>query len=132
MKIEKMKYPNTVAENAKICDEYIEQAKYFAQNIIDEFLPMCDIPHPSGHVEEMRKYLLEWGENHGVETHLDSSGCVYMDLPATKGFEQTPKVIFQAHYDMVAVAEKHNTSFDPLTSPIKPIYDKDEGIIHTG
>ena len=132
MKIEKMKYPNTVAENAQISSEYVEQAKTFAQNIIDEFLPLCKIPHPSGHVDEMRKYILDWGESHNVETHLDSSNCIYMDIPATKGFEKTPKIIFQAHMDMVAVAEKNNTSFDPQTTPIQPIYDKDEGVIHTG
>lgn len=132
MKIEKMKYPNKVAENAKICANYENQAQIFAQNIIDEFLSLCTIPHPSGHVDEMRKYILDWGDTHNIETHLDASGCVYMDIPATKSFENIPKVIFQAHIDMVAVAEKNNTSFNPQTTPIQPIYNKDEGIIHTG
>ena len=57
-KIEKMTYPNKVAENASVCDEYKENANIMANTIIDEFLPLCDIPHPSGHVEEMREYIL--------------------------------------------------------------------------
>ena len=55
-----------------------------------------------------------------------------MDIPASKGFEDTPKLIFQAHFDMVAVGAKDNHDFDPLTSPIVPIVDEEEGVIHTG
>ena len=55
-----------------------------------------------------------------------------MDIPASEGYENTPKLMFQAHFDMVAVAAKENHDFDPQTSAIKPIYDKDEGVIHTG
>ena len=55
-----------------------------------------------------------------------------MDIPAEKGCEEIPKVIFQSHYDMVAVAAKENTKFDPLNTPIKPVYDEKNGLIHTG
>ncbi len=55
-----------------------------------------------------------------------------MDIPATKGYEDTPKLMFQAHFDMVAVASKENHDFDPKTSPIVPIVDDKEGVIHTG
>ena len=58
-KIEKMKYPNVVAEKAKISKEFKQPAEAMAQNIVQEFLPLCDIPHASGHVEEMRQYLLD-------------------------------------------------------------------------
>lgn len=58
-KIEKLKYPNVIAQKAKICKEYKEKADAMAQEIIDEFMPLCEIPHPSGHVEEMRQYLLD-------------------------------------------------------------------------
>ena len=58
-KIEKMKYPNKVAEKAKISAEYKQPAEDMAQTLVDEFLPLCEIPHPSGHVEEMRQYLLD-------------------------------------------------------------------------
>lgn len=130
-KIEMMKYPNDVAENAVICEEYKSIANDFSEQIVNEFISLCAIPHPSGHVEEMRQYLLDWAKKNNVEHQLDSSGCIYMDLPATEGYEDKPKIIFQAHFDMVAVASKHNTTFDPLTSPIKPFIDEESGTIHT-
>ncbi len=55
-----------------------------------------------------------------------------MDVPATAGCEDYPKLIFQSHFDMVAVAAKDNHDFDPATSPIVPIIDEAEGVIHTG
>lgn len=55
-----------------------------------------------------------------------------MDIPASPGCEDFPKLIFQSHFDMVAVASKDYLDFDPATTPIKPIYDKSEGVIHTG
>ena len=57
-KIEKMTYPNKVAEKACIIDEYKNVANLMSETLIDEFLPLCDIPHSSGHVDEMREYLL--------------------------------------------------------------------------
>lgn len=131
-KIKKMTYPNKIAEKATVSKEYSKTANIMTKNLIDEFLPLCDIPHPSGHVDEMRQYLLDWGKSHDIETQLDSSGCIYMDIPATKGYEDTPKLMFQAHFDMVAVASKENHDFDPKTSPIVPIVDDKEGVIHTG
>ena len=58
-KIKKMTYPNKIAEKATICKEYSKNADIMSKNLINEFLPLCDIPHPSGHVDEMRQYLLD-------------------------------------------------------------------------
>lgn len=54
-----------------------------------------------------------------------------MDIPATKNYENVPKIILQAHYDMVAVAAVGNDDYDPLTSPIIPILDEENSCIHT-
>lgn len=131
VKIEMMKYPNEVAQNAVINSEYKDIAEKFSDTLIEEFLELCKIPHPSGHVEKMREYLLNWGKEHNIETNLDSSGCVYMDIPPSEDGQDIPNIIFQAHYDMVAVGAKDNKTFDPITSPIEPVYDKEEGVIHT-
>lgn len=131
-KVEKMKYPNTIVENATISDEYQEMANIMAKNIIDEFIDLCKIPHPSGLPEPMREYLYNWGVKHNLDTKIDDSGCVFIEIPATPGAEDIDKVVFQAHFDMVAVADRANTSFDPKTTPIVPIYDEQEGVIHTG
>ncbi|MDO5426901.1 MAG: hypothetical protein Q4F54_04280 [Coriobacteriia bacterium] len=54
-----MTYPNKIAEKATVSKEYSKTANIMTKNLIDEFLPLCDIPHPSGHVDEMRQYLLD-------------------------------------------------------------------------
>lgn len=58
-KIKIMTYPNKIAEKATVSKEYSKTANIMTKNLIDEFLPLCDIPHPSGHVDEMRQYLLD-------------------------------------------------------------------------
>lgn len=131
-KINKLTYPNLVAENATIIPEYKEISEKLSEDLIYEFLELCKIPHPSGHVEKMRQYLLDWGAQNKIETQLDSSGCIYMDIPASNEGKEIPNLIFQSHFDMVAIAEKHNKLFDPKTSPIETIYDRKKGIIHTG
>lgn len=131
-KVEKMKYPNKIVENATIAPEYQEMANVMAKNTIDEFLELCKIPHPSGYCDKLRDYLYDWGQNHNIDTTIDRSGCVIMEIPATEGGKDIDKVIFQAHFDMVAVADKANTSFVPEKTPIVPIYDEEEGVIHTG
>ncbi|MDO5328676.1 MAG: M20/M25/M40 family metallo-hydrolase [Coriobacteriia bacterium] len=130
-KITEMTYPNKVAEDAKLDPRYEQTAKELASDLIKEFLELCKIPHPSKHVDKMRKYLMEWGNREGLETHLDQSGCVYMDVPATAGCESMPKVILQSHYDMVAVAASTYKDFEPTKSPIVPFYDKENDCIHT-
>lgn len=130
-KITYMKYPNKVAENADISIEYLERSKIFKDTMLKEFFELCKIPHPSGHVEKMRQYLYDWGKKHNLPTVLDDSGCVYMDIEATNGCENYPSLIFQSHYDMVAVASKTNTSFVKTETPIVPYYDEKNNCIHT-
>lgn len=130
-KIEYMKYPNKPAEEAIILDEYKQRAEIFSDLMIEEFFALCKIPHPSGHVEKMRRYLYQWGIDHNLETTLDDSGCVYIDIPASPGNEVKPGIIFQSHYDMVAVAAKDNREFVKTETPIVPYLDNENGCIHT-
>ena len=57
-KIEKLTYPNRIAEEAEIAGEYKDAADEFAKIMISEFMELCKIPRPSGHVEKMREYLV--------------------------------------------------------------------------
>lgn len=130
-KIIENKYPNLVSENAVICDEYLDAANVMSNYLIDEFLQLCKIPHASGHIEKMREYLIDWGNKHNVSTFCDC-GNVFMDLPETDNAQHLEKVIFQSHFDMVAVASKDYPDFNPATTQVKPIYDKEHNVIHTG
>lgn len=130
-KITSMTYPNIIAENADINPKYLQNAKTLAFDMVKEFLDLCKVPHPSKHVEKMREYLYKWGKREGLETHIDPSGCVYIDIPAAEGCEDIPKVILQSHYDMVAVAASTNKDYIPTETPIKPYFDKENNCIHT-
>ncbi len=92
------------------------------QNILDEFTEIAMIPRPSHHEEKIAAYLCGWAERHGLPCVQDELGNVIMDKPASPGCERAPKVILQAHMDMVCVAAA-GVSYDPLKDPIKVIND---------
>ncbi len=89
-----------------------------------QFKKICDIPHPSGKEEQIGKFLQEFGQSLGLHTEVDEVGNVLIRKPASKGRENAPSVVLQAHMDMVC--EKNagtNHNFD--TDPIKTIVDGD-------
>lgn len=125
------KYPNVVAENANIPESYTDLTNKITEEVKTSFFEIANIPHVSGHVEGMRNYLLNWAKQNNVNATLDSSGCVYYDLPATSGHEKDKNILFQVHMDMVATADKNYKEFDPETSPIDLVFDKDTQIFHS-
>ncbi len=71
---------------------------------IDEFVKLCAVPRPGFHTEKCLAYFQAWADAHGYEHFRDTYGNFWMDVPATEGYENYPKVILQAHMDMVCVA----------------------------
>lgn len=65
---------------------------------------------------------MHWAGSHGLSAVRDELGDVIIDKPASAGYEKAPKVILQAHMDMVCVAAE-GVHFDPLNDPIKIIND---------
>ena len=84
------------------------------KNALAYFQELTQIPRPSGHEEQVRRYLKKWAEEHNTEYHEDEAGNVLL----RRG---TPNVILQAHMDMVAESVK---PFDFLTTPLAT-YEKD-------
>lgn len=85
------------------------------------FSAICKIPRPSGHLEKITQYILDFGKNLGLETVLDEAGNVLIRKPATPGMENRKPVVLQGHMDMVPQknADKvHNFETDPITSYI--------------
>lgn len=81
------------------------------------FFQISQIPHPSGHTDKIRKYLIDFGKGLGLETIVDEAGNVLIRKPATKGQTNRKAVILQAHMDMVPQknsAVKHDFEADPL------------------
>lgn len=91
-------------------------------SILQEFLHLAEIPRPSHHEEQVSAYLLRWAAEHGLSFERDHLGEVIIDKPASPGCEDVPRVILQAHMDMVCVAAE-GVSFDPLKDPIQVLND---------
>ncbi len=81
------------------------------------FYELTQIPRPSHHEEQVRDYLVQFGEGLGLETIVDDVGNVRIRKPAGPGMENRHGVILQAHMDMVP--QKSSTStHDFLNDPI--------------
>ncbi len=88
------------------------------------FDEITKVPRPSRHEEQIRAYLLDFAAKHNIEVKTDKVGNVVMRKPATKGCENAPTVILQAHMDMVA--EKNNdVQHDFMKDPINTYIDGD-------
>ena len=94
-----------------------------AKSSIKEFLAFAKIPRSSFRMEKCSAYLTDWAKAHNLEYGIDDSLNVWMDLPAnTREMESMPKVILQAHQDMVC-AWNSGESHDPTTEVGVPIYE---------
>ncbi len=88
------------------------------------FDEITKVPRPSCHEEQIRAYLLDFAAKHGIKAKTDDCGNVVMSKEATKGLEDAPVVILQAHMDMVA--EKNNdVKHDFMKDPIETYIDGD-------
>lgn len=86
------------------------------------FGELMQIPRPSKHEEQVSAYLQKFGRDRGLETLSDALGNVLIRKPATKGYENAPKVCVQAHMDMVC--EKNaDKQFDFMKDGIQPVLD---------
>lgn len=85
------------------------------------FDKLTQVPRPSGHLEKIQAFLLDWAKEAGVEAFKDPAGNIIMRKPATAGMENRKGVILQAHMDMVpqkSPDSKHNFETDPIETII--------------
>lgn len=90
--------------------------KIVTNGVIEEFKNFSKNPHCTFHESDATKYMAEKFKKIGASVVVDEHGNVIADLPATKGLENVPTLIFQGHIDMVCA---HSESFDPISMPIK-------------
>jgi dipeptidase D len=87
------------------------------QRVWKNFYALTQVPRPSGHLEKIQQFLLEFGTKAGVETFQDPAGNIVMRKAATPGMEHCKGVILQAHMDMVpqkTPESQHNFETDPI------------------
>lgn len=81
------------------------------------FHALTQVPRPSGHLERIQQFLLDFGRKAGVETFQDPAGNIVMRKPASPGMENRKGVILQSHMDMVpqkAPESSHDFETDPI------------------
>lgn len=85
------------------------------------FYLLTQVPRPSGHLEKVQQFLLDWAKEKGVEARLDNAGNVLMYKAASPGMEDCKVVTLQGHMDMVpqkTPESTHNFETDPIETYI--------------
>lgn len=107
-----------------------EIANLQPQAIWKNFDLLTQVPRPSGHLEKVQQFLLDWAKEKGVEAFKDEAGNIIMRKPATPGMEDRKYVTLQGHMDMVpqkVVESNHNFETDPIETYIDGDWVKAKG-----
>ncbi len=88
------------------------------------FAEILKVPRPSKHEEQIREWLIAFAKSNNITCHVDKTGNVLMDVPATEGYEDRPSIIFQAHMDMVC-EKNSDVCHDFMKDPIEAYLDDD-------
>ena len=100
------------------------------QIIWKNFYLLTQVPRPSGHLQKVQQFLLDWAKEHGIEAFKDNAENIVMRKPATPGKENRKCAVLQAHMDMVPqkVDEStHNFETDPIETYIDGDWVKAKG-----
>ena len=90
----------------------------------NNFADLNAIPRPSKKEERVRQFMVDFGNNLGLETKVDKIGNVIIKKPATVGMENRQTVVLQSHLDMVC-QKNNDTVFDFDTQGIEMFIDGD-------
>ena len=94
------------------------------------FYLLTQVPRPSGHLEKIQQFLLDWAKQHGIEAWKDNAENIVMRKPATPGREGAKCAVLQAHMDMVPQKvdeSNHNFETDPIEAYIDGDWVKAKG-----
>ena len=107
-----------------------EIANLQPQAIWKNFDLLTQVPRPSGHLEKVQQFLLNWAKEKGVSAFKDEAGNIIMRKPASPGMENRKTVTLQGHMDMVPqkdVTSTHNFETDPIQTYIDGDWVKAHG-----
>ena len=94
------------------------------------FDALTQVPRPSGHLERVQQFLLDFAKQAGVEAFKDEADNIVSRNPATPGMENRKGIILQAHMDMVpqkSPESTHNFETDPIQTYIEDGWVKAKG-----
>ena len=96
----------------------------------ENFYLLTQVPRPSGHLEKVQEFLLQWAKERGIEAFKDNAENIVMRKPATPGMENRKIATLQAHMDMVPQKvddSTHNFETDPIETFIDGDWVKAKG-----
>lgn len=94
------------------------------KKVFTSFEEISQIPRGSGNEKEISDYLVNFAKKRNLEVYQDEVLNVIIKKPATKGYENSKKIILQGHMDMVnEKSEDSDHNFE--TDPIELILDGD-------
>lgn len=88
------------------------------------FADLNAVPRPSKKEERIIQFMVAFGKRLGLPTSVDKVGNVFIQKPATPGFENKPVVLLQSHLDMVH-QKNADTQFDFDKEGINMMVDGD-------
>lgn len=80
-------------------------------SIWKNFAALNAVPRPSKKEERVIQFMVDFGEQLGLATRVDTIGNVIIKKPASPGMENRKTVILQSHLDMVH-QKNNDTQFD--------------------
>jgi len=89
----------------------------YTRKILDAFAQISQVPRPSKREEKIVAWLLNWASENGLEARTDEAQNVLVEVPATKGYENSQTLVLQGHMDMVCEKTKgfsHDFDQDPI------------------
>jgi dipeptidase D len=96
----------------------------------NNFQSLCNIPRPSKNEMRAVDFAVDFAIKHNLEYKKDEVGNVVIRKPATKGNENKPGVVLQAHLDMVPqknASTVHDFDKDPIQAYIDGEWVKAKG-----
>lgn len=120
--VEPLCYLILALQNKKAMSE--EVRKQEPQVLWNHFADLNAVPRPSKKEERVRAFMVDFGNNLGLEVIEDAIGNVIIKKPASPGMEDCKTIIMQSHIDMVH-QKNNDTDFDFLTQGIDMYVDGD-------
>ena len=81
------------------------------KEVFKHFRTICDVPHCSQDERRLSDKLVVFAKGLGLDVTQDEAFNLVIRKPASKGRENAPEVILQAHIDMVCV-KREGSGFD--------------------
>ena len=94
------------------------------------FYELTQIPRPTGQMDAVTRFVIDFGKGLGLDTQQDEVGNVIIRKSAVPGFENREAVVLQSHLDMVPQKNSsvtHDFSKDPIDAYIDGDWVKARG-----